>query len=144
MVIGWNIGNAVTDGDEEFRCDDERGKTFGNEFVHGVKDALAVVVVWTIVDEAFRTFDVLNVRVTITGVEPVEIEFEESEDEEEKRTSRKKQNVSFYFAHWNLLLLIRWRKMFPKWKSNFENETENSDHADKITATRSVFTQRLS
>lgn len=110
MVIGWNIGKAVTDGDEEFRCDDERGKTFGNEFVHGVKDVLAVVVVWTIVDEAFRTFDVLNVRVTITGVEPVEIEFEESEDEDEENQNecrRKKKNVSFYFGQWNLLLLIR-------------------------------------
>lgn len=48
-----------------------RGKRCGNWFADDDGIEQFVGVVWTIVDDALRTFDVLNVRVTITGVESI-------------------------------------------------------------------------
>lgn len=70
------MGRAPIDGDDELRLDERKC----NGLDEGVEQLPTVVLVLcTIVDEALRTFDVLSVRVTITGAGDVNIE--ESRDE---------------------------------------------------------------
>jgi len=71
VVTGWYDELTPTDGEDELRLD-ARGWRCGNWIDDDNWQFVGVV--WTIVDDAFRTFDVLNVRVTITGAG----EFEES------------------------------------------------------------------
>ena len=75
----------LIDGDDELEFD-VRGWIYGTEFDD---DWLFVDVVWTIVDDALRTLDVLNVRVTITGTG-------------EFAMKKTKENIEF----------IRWNKFY--------------------------------
>lgn len=71
VVMGWYVEETPTDGDDDVRFD-VRGWRCGIwlDDDDGIWEFVGVV--WTIVDDAFRTFDVLNVRVTMTGAGELE------------------------------------------------------------------------
>lgn len=82
-----------------------RGKGCGNWLEEDDGFEQVVGVVWTIVDDALRTFDVLNVRVTITGV----IEFVESIEQRKKSTVEETSFRSIFTR------IICWIGVYCRW-----------------------------
>ena len=101
VVIGWKVGRVPIDGDDELRLDERRC----NGFDEGVEQLPTVVLVLcTIVEEALRTFDVLSVRVTITGAGDGDVNIEESRDE---RIVRHRLHSRSSFT-WMIGVYCRW------------------------------------